>query len=698
MFASTEKLVSLQQFYANHIAGKRLLLPTIQRGLIWDNQRMINYWDSLNRGWFPGIFMVRKLNHDEYAYDMSGQTTIQVKAADGDLEIFDGQQRMSTIMLGFGLGRLARSYKMWVGFLKDKNEGKQEILFRITTLGQPFGYRIENPNEKFSAGMRREMFTEYTKHLNLTVQSDLSQFDVNKRAFDSDCSQFLLGDNNYEWFPLAKVLKTEVNHDKYDFKNFRKKIENTEIFLHSVTESEFADYEEFFRRVGQGGVRLTDDELTYALMNRLFPVLRPLIEKMLDNPSIGYLSSPTDLALGLFRLAMITTSNSDTSDSDSDTPVWERANRPDPRFIRRIATCHSSKSEKNKSLPRIKETFDEWTCNPDDENSIPVTLLKDVRKLLQYREGKTASPILISKIDRYVIDIAMMLCRHQAFDKTSTNIRGAFCYWAMFFSKKTKKVANQLAQKLSSSKEIECRDDGYGDVLLKEVISTINDEGRAMAVPSKQDLRIISERIREADKLIPVAEWFSAADERNGRRPSDFFSQMCFWTPKGKNLLLWMQSDYLNKHYPDFDPTSDRDEFLPVDLDHIIPSSRFEFRWSEKEAALWLDKLGTEDQLEIFHDNRKSLGNLIGNLRWLDASVNRSRGDGGDVNDNRLDDETIDTDHREQFQYLKSKFSQSDLSGWDATDLLKWQRTVLLRTVDLVEASLKSWSFTELFG
>lgn len=174
MIKNTQTIASLKQSYATQLAGKRLLLPTIQRGLVWDNQRIVDYWDSLNRGWFPGIFMVRKLNHAEYAYDVSGETTIQVKAADGDLEIFDGQQRMSTIMLGFGLGRLARSYKMWVGFLKDHVEGKQKVQFRITTLGQPFGYRLDKPNEKFSADNRRKMFTTFTQTLNTAVKNDLS--------------------------------------------------------------------------------------------------------------------------------------------------------------------------------------------------------------------------------------------------------------------------------------------------------------------------------------------------------------------------------------------------------------------------------------------------------------------------------------------------------------------------------------------
>ena len=49
--ASVRELV---QAYLSKTPGRRLLLPTIQRSIVWKNDQIVNYWDLLLRGWFPG--------------------------------------------------------------------------------------------------------------------------------------------------------------------------------------------------------------------------------------------------------------------------------------------------------------------------------------------------------------------------------------------------------------------------------------------------------------------------------------------------------------------------------------------------------------------------------------------------------------------------------------------------------------------
>ena len=77
--------------------GSRLLLPPIQRSVVWTNQQIINYWDSLLRGYPPGLMMVHKAG--DKGFDAEGVT---VAAREGDVQLFDGQQRMTSILLGFG--------------------------------------------------------------------------------------------------------------------------------------------------------------------------------------------------------------------------------------------------------------------------------------------------------------------------------------------------------------------------------------------------------------------------------------------------------------------------------------------------------------------------------------------------------------------------------------------------------------------
>ena len=77
-------------------------------------------------------------------------------------------------------------------------------------------------------------------------------------------------------------------------------------------------------------------------------------------------------------------------------------------------------------------------------------------------------------------------------------------------------------------------------------------------------------------------------------------------------------------------PTSDRDEDLPIDLDHIVPVIIFGFDWRYCESRLDSKKYPFLKS-DNFRWGRGVLGNSLGNFRWVDASDNRSRGKGAFV-------------------------------------------------------------------
>lgn len=692
MSVTQDTISTLKEAYISQIAGERLLLPTIQRSFVWSNERIVDYWDTLARGWFPGLFMVRLLPTGEKAYNVSGKTAITMTTFDGDREIFDGQQRMSTMMLGFGYGRLARSHKIWIGLSVPDVSGARSIKFRVTTLGQPFGYQINKPNEKLELHARREAHLRFSKQLKekeggTEGMRERSSLEVNKTAFEQENADILIGGDGCNWYSLVKVLAGELDDASDLLRVFRERIETTKILLRHVTDDEFLDYDEFFRRIGQGGVRLTDEELTYALMNRQFPALRPLIEKMLDNVEIGRLSSPTDIALGLFRLARV--------DEYSVLKVqklheWERANRPNPDYFKQLEKLEAPEALQEEAALRAKAVFESWINDADESRGYPAILLKDVRSLLLGQEGDKASPIMLARVDRYVIDIAMLLCHHEFLRCLDLKTRSAFCYWVIFFAE-SENVASRLAAEVSTLLE-------FDKDILKKVIGRVTRDKKSTIIPTTDDLGMMRKSIEGATALMMRAEWFRAADSDSGRRPSEIFDQLRFWTSRGKNLLLWVQRHYLNSRYPDFDPTSDRDEDLPVDLDHIIASARFGFRWGGGVENEWQIALQNKEQLKIFREARGELGNLIGNLRWLDSGENRGRGKGGGENDIRQDDETLiptGKNYAEAFHCLSAKLESDGLSGWSGEDLKEWQKTVLLRTVDLVETCILEWGVHE---
>ena len=89
-------------------------------------------------------------------------------------------------------------------------------------------------------------------------------------------------------------------------------------------------------------------------------------------------------------------------------------------------------------------------------------------------------------------------------------------------------------------------------------------------------------------------------------------------------MLLWLQRRYLTERFPDYDPSSDRDEEKPYDLDHIQTRASWGAYWSTQ-----LERLPSDTDNQHFRDGRDNLGDSIGNLRWIGSSENREDGDLG---------------------------------------------------------------------
>jgi len=87
----------------------------IQRALVWTNEQIINYWDSLLRGYPPGLMMVHEAHSTPLKPDQGYDTDGKPDRPDaGDYQLFDGQQRMAALLLGIGEGPLHRHLRLWI--------------------------------------------------------------------------------------------------------------------------------------------------------------------------------------------------------------------------------------------------------------------------------------------------------------------------------------------------------------------------------------------------------------------------------------------------------------------------------------------------------------------------------------------------------------------------------------------------------
>ena len=154
----TKTIKDLAAWRLARTGGQRLLLPPIQRSVLWSNEQIINYWDSLLRGYPCELMIVHSVTKCESeaggkGRDADGTTCF---ANEGDLLLIDGQQRVASILLGFGEGQMKNNHKLWIdlGSEPATNSGLKFQL-RMTSTGQPFGYNPDAPNQKLELRKRK---------------------------------------------------------------------------------------------------------------------------------------------------------------------------------------------------------------------------------------------------------------------------------------------------------------------------------------------------------------------------------------------------------------------------------------------------------------------------------------------------------------------------------------------------------------
>lgn len=125
----------------------QLRLPPIQRSFVWRNEQVVNYWDSLLRGYPAGMMMVTRVDSEHSGgRNVDNQTETLAGSA---FHLFDGQQRLLSLLLGLDKGALRNSLRLWID-IGGKPRSSEDRLFvlRVNSTGQPFGYRPDAPNQK----------------------------------------------------------------------------------------------------------------------------------------------------------------------------------------------------------------------------------------------------------------------------------------------------------------------------------------------------------------------------------------------------------------------------------------------------------------------------------------------------------------------------------------------------------------------
>lgn len=235
-------------------------IPAIQRGLVWNATQAEILWDSLMRGIPIGTFTL-------------------IRSNDGDcFELLDGQQRANAIAMGFRVmprnddsDEVKQKPLLWIDLKPSIPEGSRcKFVFRVTTPGQPWGYRLPTVSTENSSN---RLDTEQRRKVLVDNKIDSSSM-VAKRPFPLEILR-PHGTNNPVLFSslldgsYPGVVPDEIRHGIANIKN-------TKIFaLCSPLRTTDDDWlPTFFTRMNKQGVEPDQEEILYSNTKCLVPELK----------------------------------------------------------------------------------------------------------------------------------------------------------------------------------------------------------------------------------------------------------------------------------------------------------------------------------------------------------------------------------------------------------------------------------------
>ncbi len=663
--------------------GSRLFLAPIQRSLVWSNEQIINYWDSLLRGYPAGMMIVHRVakrvsNADSQACDANGKTQ---PATEQDFLLFDGQQRLTAVLLGLGIGKLKESRKLWVDFGKapDKSAG---LLFqlRISSTGQPFGYRPEASNQKVDLGKRQGKWMEWReRHGNKSTPGKAFSEVAGSDLIDARCAiafadVFIQLKKDGCAATIANLIqqKDALPDVVNEFVCALKKALTSKVVVQRLEPEIVANQDEYFRffgRLGQGGTRLSDEELTYSIIKHQYPEIRERMQRITDGKA-GRLACEVDLVLSALRVAKTLTPLPNAKE-------WETISRPTPAFVSQL---------KSKDHELTEAKFLEIVGVASQPALLELTLVK-IRKALAYENvhdyQKGLPPMLLARLPRELVDVLILFTINRGASpwgqEEDGTLRAFVLYWLYFVGDDAKAAwcAFRVAKNVNWI---------FTTGFIRDLIAVYEKEGIARFIPRQDLLQTLRNDVVKGDHhLRPWSDRFASVDVGGEYKPGEALRVLSTNGELIKRALMWLQRDYIDGQFSNYDPTSGRDEDLPIDLDHIIPQDVFAFHWSACNRRLDENSMQyVNNSSDNFRWQRSTVGNSLGNYRWLAASENRRRGKGEYAPLENNGDSVSDAD---EWNKIIPQAANNN-KRWSPNDIASFQRLVDMRTLQLYERIL----------
>lgn len=580
-----------------------VLIPALQRGLVWKPRQVELLWDSILRGFPIGSFMLSDIVNKEGL---------------GKYYLMDGQQRYNAISIGFNTVKAARAV-LWIDLLPPSSKNStRSFWIKATTTPHPWGYKNDDDANRLNTAEKRKALKEfnlkgniYNDHFSLAetwpIEANLPiplfcLLKATEKTSDADnfvkevFAEFNSTDFSYRFYFIEKIKHSNValtylRDVLFPAFNALKDYMITcnhlpkEVMETETTEETMAQttLEVLFTRLNTGGTAISRDDLNYSAIKAYWPSIKDVNDHLAEK----YMS-PSKLVMLAFRLAL--TSEDDKSFKGEMTIKQIRSAA--------IMTDERDKIESlydNNQLEIILNKVDEWLGAKEDSVLRTPNILRtiiarnspDVYLLLMYMARKDMeSPINLSAYE--IKALAFML------------------HW---FGNDKKHCVQEIFHRFKN---------GINISNILQGISRLMHDCHLLHVYTPKE----------------VEELFIIGNSKGWRiwnslpAPAKHFFNRTFWygTTEAKQMLLYAERQYLNTHFRNYDPARQdmwAEENRPWDFDHIVPQE-------------WIrNKRGP------FRDYDKDWLWSIGNMAAISFEANRSKGNTTDYSEYYDNAETL---------------------------------------------------------
>lgn len=623
-------------------SDSEVLIPALQRGLVWKPRQVELLWDSILRGFPIGSFML---------------SDVVAPKGNERYYLMDGQQRYNAISVGFNTVPEPRAV-LWIDLEPPQKESStRKFWIKASTTPHPWGYKNDDEAQPLKTWEKREAISAF--NLKGNIYNDYFSLKQTwpikanrpiplycllraiELAHDADAfvqkSIDLFQESEFEYkhkFELTDSAREYLHDTLYPaFKN----IENYTIHCNRLpirvvegeTEGDPADQttlEVLFTRLNTQGTPISQDDLNYSAIKAYWSSIKDVNDSLAER----YMN-PAKLVMLAFRLAL-------TSEKDTSLKGDLRINQ-----IRTAARNpeHKAKIEhlyEDGRLEHILEKVDEWLGVQETSDTRTPAILRT---------------IIAQKTPEVYLLLMYFASRNEAEIQLQPSEIKALAFLIHWFGNDKKKCVQEIFSR--------CKSGINRQNILKGIARLFHDcEVLHVYTPNEvQNLLNIGESKRwRLWDCLPAAA-------------SNFFNRT-FWYnhTEPKQMLLYAERQYINTHFRNYDPARQdmwAEENRPWDFDHIVPQD-------------WIAGKRNADYREYDKDWLWSIGNIAA----IPFEINRSKGKSDDFTEYHENEdellfsreieivtEEVTRDQNQSFTFAKVTFQRYCRIYTEAYEIIK---------------------------